>query len=366
MDTCQEQLDKGNSSQSEWPRAILHVDMDAFYVNVHILDHPEDAGIPLVVGGKPDQRGVVSSASYEAREFGVRSAMPTSIALRLCPNLKIVSANWGRIHECSKQVMAILAEYGPVEQMSVDEAYVDLGEWSDPEAAAIQIQAEVKTQTRLPCSIGLSTSKLVAKVASDYKKPEGCKFVKPGVEAIFLSPLPTRVLWGIGPRTAERLGSMGITNCGQLAAANKELLQKKFGRQAGDLIKRARGKDDREVQEDRGIAKTISQEWTFSQDVNDPERLNAQIEKMSTAVARSLQKRNLIAYTIRVKFRWDDFTTFTRQRSIEVGTDDAGQICHMALKIWEENWPEGQKVRLIGVGVSKLEEQEGRQLTFSF
>jgi DNA polymerase-4 len=353
-------------AKTSWPRAILHVDMDAFYVNVHRLDHPEDTHIPLVVGGQPNQRGVVASASYEARKFGVRSAMPTNTALRLCPGLKIVSADWSRIHHCSRQVMEILAAYGPLEQMSVDEAYIDLSQWPSPQRIAPQVRLEVKEKTHLPCSIGLATSKLVAKVASEFEKPEGCTIVAPGDEASFLEPLPTRVLWGIGPRTAERLEEMGISTCGQLAMADKALLRDRFGRQAESLQRRARGEDRREVEAQRGLAKSISQEWTFSRDVDDPRQLESQLEKMATKVAGSLRKRNLVAYTVTVKFRWADFTTFTRQKTLEVGTDDGDAIAHIAISIWKKHWPEGQPMRLIGVGVSKLEAVEGRQLGFGF
>jgi len=356
----------GQNPFPSWPRAVLHVDMDAFYVNVHIMDHPEDAGRPLVVGGKPNERGVVASASYEARQVGIRSAMPTSSAARLCPNLKIVPANWERIRECSHQVMEILAEYGPLEQISVDEAYIDLSEWPDPETAAVRIWAEVRDRSQLPCSVGLATSKLVAKVASDHDKPEGCTLIPPGGEAEFMAPLPTRVIWGIGPRTAEQLVSLNINTCGQLAEAEIESLRAVFGSQAESLKRRARGIDSREVQTVRGMARSISQEWTFQHDVADPELLKARMEKMSFRLARSLQKRNLIAHTIRVKFRWDDFTTFTRQRTIEVGSDDAQVIFQHALAIWEENWPQGKRMRLIGVGVSKLEKPASRQLEFDF
>jgi DNA polymerase-4 len=166
----------------DWPRAILHLDMDAFFVNVHILDHPEDAGIPLIVGGRPEQRGVVASASYEARQFGIRSAMPSSTAVRQCPHVKFVGHSWGKIKECSRQVMAILGEYGPLEKMSVDEAYVDLSDHPDPQALAPEIRQRVKDETGLPASIGLATSKLVAKVASDHDKPEGNTIILPGEE----------------------------------------------------------------------------------------------------------------------------------------------------------------------------------------
>lgn len=340
--------------------------MDAFFVNVHLLDHPEDAGIPLAIGGRPEHRGVIASASYEARRFGVHSAMPSSTALRLCPQLRIVNHTWPRISDCSRQVMGILEEYGPVEKMSVDEAYVDLSGQKEPERLAEAIRRRVKSETGLPASVGLATSKLVAKVASDHGKPEGCTVVRAGMEEGFLAPLPVRVISGIGPRTAERLASLAIYTCGQLATADPQLLEGHFGRQANELRQRAKGADLRAVQAERGLPKSISQERTFSKDVNDPELLKAHLQKMSATIAASLQKRNLVAHTVRVKFRWADFTTFTRQRTIEVGIDDQAHIFAVALAIWQENWPKGQRMRLLGVGVANLEEPQVRQFDFGF
>jgi DNA polymerase-4 len=356
----------GGAEGKPWSRAVLHMDMDAFYVNVHLLDHPEDAGHPLVVGGRPEQRGVVASASYEARQFGIHSAMASGAALRLCPQLRIVSADWNRIHELSRRVMSILEEYGPVEKMSVDEAYVDLTGEADPEALARTIRERVKGETTLPASVGLASGKLVAKVASDFEKPEGCTIVRPGTEEAFLAPQPVRAISGIGPRTAERLAQIAIVTCGQLATADPATLQLAVGRHALELQRRARGVDNRPVQAERGPPKSISQEWTFSRDVNDPEVLKEQLAKMAASVAASLQKRELIAHTVRVKFRWDDFTTFTRQKSVEVGIDDEVRIRRLALALWEEHWPPGQRVRLLGVGVSGLEQPVTRQYDFGF
>lgn len=351
---------------NEWSRAILHLDMDAFFVNVHILDHPEDAGLPLMVGGRPENRGVVASASYEARQFGVRSAMPAKTAVRLCPNLKIVSANWERVRQCSHQVMDILAQYGPVEKMSVDEAYVDLSGQEKPEAIAVAMKTAVTSQTGLPCSVGLATSKLVAKVASEHDKPDGFTVVPPGSEADFLAPLPTRALWGIGPKTAEKLARQGIATCGQLAAANVNELHRAVGSQAESLQKRAAGIDTRPVQAERGPAKSISQEWTFNEDVADPEILRESLRKMCQRVAQSVQKRQLLAHTVAVKFRWADFTTYTRQKTVEVGFDDAQTLFLLAEVIWQEHWPRDKKLRLLGVGVSNLEKPVLRQLGFDF
>lgn len=345
-----------------WPRAVLHVDMDAFYVNVHLLDHPDDAGRPLAVGGKPDERGVVTSASYEARQSGVRSAMPMSAALRLVPQLRIVPPDWPRIRECSKQVMEMLGEYGPLEQISVDEAYIDLTGADDPAGTAAAIRERVPDETGLPASVGLATSKLVAKVASDFNKPRGLTIVPPGEEAAFMAPQSVRVIWGIGPRTEERLTALGIRTCGELAGFDMDRLRASFGRDGESLQRRARGEDERPVETDRGPAKSISQEWTFNRDVADAAVLRDYLEKMSAEVADQLTRNNLLAHTIRVKFRWSDFTTFTRQRSLPVATDDAATIFRVAHALWRENWPDGRPMRLLGVGAASLVEGESRQL----
>lgn len=353
-------LDKTHQA---WPRAVLHLDMDAFYVNVHILDNPAHRGVPLAVGGQPDSRGVVASASYEARKLGVRSAMPMKTAVRLCRNLLIVPANWPRINDCSKQVMDVLHQFGPVEQMSVDEAYVDLSEEDNPVETADLIRKTVKANTGLPCSVGLATSKLVAKVASDFEKPEGFTVVKPAYEASFLAPMPTRALHGVGPKTAEKLTSLNIHTCGDLAGADLLLLRRYFKNQAESLQRRAQGVDRREVVAERGQSKSISQEWTFSQDVRDRAKLKSRLWKMCKKVASSVQRKKLVAHTVTVKFRWSDFTTITRQRSLDVGIDQAEEIYRVALLIWEAHWPEGQPMRLLGVGVSNLDAPQMRQMS---
>jgi DNA polymerase-4 len=340
--------------------------MDAFFVNVHILDHPEDAGIPLIVGGRPEHRGVVASASYEARKRGIHSAMPAITAVRLCPEVKFVNHNWPRIKESSRQVMDILSEYGPLEKMSVDEAYVDLSDHSDPQTLAPAIRQQVKAETGLPASIGLATSKLVAKVASDFDKPEGNTIVLPGEEAAFLAPLPVRVIWGIGPRTAERLSVLFIQTCGQLAAADPADITGEFGSQGDGMQRRAQGIDNRPVEPDRGPPKSISNEWTFNEDINDPAVLLARLEKMILSVGKSLRGSNLMAQTVYLKFRWADFTTFTRQKTLTVPFDSDDDIRLLAHAIWEENWPPGQRVRLLGIGLSKLSEPKQIQLGFNF
>ncbi len=341
---------------------VLHVDMDAFYVNVHLRDHPADAGVPLAVGGRPDERGVVTSASYEARRLGVHSAMPMAQAIRLAPGLRIVPPDWPRIRECSRQVMDLLAQFGPLEKMSVDEAYIDVGEWAGAADVARAVFDRVPAETGLPCSVGLAASKLVAKVASDFQKPRGFTVVPPGEEARFLAPLPARVIWGIGPRTAERLEALGVRTCGELAAADLERLRGVFGREADKMIRRARGIDERPVEPDHGPPKSISQEWTFSRDVADGDALREHLRRMATDVAADLRRHNLLAHTVRVKFRTPDFTTFTRQRSLEVGIDDAEALYRVALAIWSEHWPAGKPMRLLGVAAAGLVEGQSRQL----
>lgn len=341
-------------SETRWKRAILHLDMDAFFVNVHLLDHPEDRGVPLAIGGKPDQRGVVASASYEARAFGIRSAMPMARAVRLCPTLKIARHNWSRIRESSQQVMGILGEYGPLEKMSVDEAYVDISAHEDVEALVERIRQQVKRETNLPASVGLATSKLVAKVASDYDKPEGCTVVPPGEEAAFLGPMSVRALWGIGPRTAERLAALKVTTCGELAMVEETVLAREFGRHGVALRQRAIGHDPRPISTERGPVKSISSEWTFNHDISSPSILKGQLRRLCREVGRSVRQQELQAHTVFVKFRWDDFTTFTRQRTMAVPIRTDRDITRVAIAIWRESWSEGQAMRLIGMGVSKL------------
>ena len=350
------------NEQTHWPRAVLHVDMDAFFVNVHLLDHPEDIGLPIAVGGQPSSRGVVASASYEARQFGVHSAMPSSRALRLCPKIKFVSHNWTRIKDSSKEVMEILRRYGPIEKMSVDEAYIDLSAHQDPEQVALMIRAQVKRETSLPASVGLATCKLVAKVSSDYDKPEGCTIIRPGDEAEFLAPLSVRALWGIGPRTAERLDMLNIQTCGDLAQIDLAHLQQEFGKNAADLQKRAQGIDPRPVDSDPGQTKSISQERTFNTDIDDIEFLEDKIRTMAAGVAQSLEKHNLMAKTVTLKFRWTDFSTFTRQKSVLTPIKTEEEIFQLGVAILQEHW-HGEELRLLGIGVSGLgEPQHGRQL----
>ena len=223
-----------------WPRAILHLDMDAFFVNVHILANPDDKGIPIAVGGgKLGKRGVIASASYEAREFGVRSAMPVHQALKLCSNLKLVPSNRSLIRSCSLKVMEILSRYGTIEKMSVDEAFVDLSLQKNPVALVQTILKRIKAETNLPSSAGLSTSKLVAKIASDFDKPEGFTIVEPGNESKFLAPLEIRKIHGIGPKTASILKGLDVRICSDLVSIDIQKLLPIFGQHSVNLKNKA-------------------------------------------------------------------------------------------------------------------------------
>jgi DNA polymerase-4 len=223
------------------------------------------------------------------------------------------------------------------------------------------MRERVKFDTNCPASVGLASSKLVAKIASDYDKPEGCTIVLPGEEAAFMAPLPVRAISGIGPATAAKLATFNIETCGQLAVYDFASLYASFRNQAESLQRRAQGIDNREVQDDPGQSKSISQENTFNRDIDDRDYLCDQIKKMSESIAKSLRRKNLIAHTVQLKFRWNDFTTFNRQRSVENGIDSAREIERLATAVFDGFW-EGEKLRLIGVGVSNIIEPTGRQL----
>lgn len=350
------------AGSSAWPHAIAHLDMDAYYVNVYLLDHQQDRGMPLAVGGRPGSRGVVMSASYEARAFGVRSAMPANRALRRCPKLKFVSVDWDRIHECSDQVMDILRSHGVTQPVSVDEAFVDLSEQAEPPAVARKMQATVLEKTGLPCSVGLATTRLVAKVASDFEKPAGCTIVAPGTEAEFLAPMNTRALWGIGPKMAERLRGLDIHSCGQLASADIQRLKAGLGNYALELQAMARGIDHSQVRATRGDAKSISNERTFTRDSTDEEYLKNIVEELSCKVGSRLREAQLVARTVTLKLRYRGFDTYTRQKSLKAALDSDNDTFRLVWGLLTTNLEPERPVRLIGVGVSKLSPRAEQRL----
>ncbi len=349
--------------QSNRVRKILHLDLDAFFCAVEELKNPSLAGKSFAVGGKPNQRGVISSCSYPARAKGVHSAMPTSQAQRLCPELILISGGYADYSAKSSEVMAILHNVsGVVEPLSIDEAFIDVSDLLDScEDIAHRIQDEVFEKTRLPCSIGAASNKLVAKIASDQGKarsktnsyPMAILVVQPGDEASFLAPLKTSAMWGVGPKFAIALATAGMHTLGEVAARSPKELEKLFGIHGTELHAHAFGIDNRPLTLDRE-AKSISQEITFAQDIADPKLLKQTLRDLSAKVAYRMRQDDVCARVVRLKIRWSDFSTHTRQIRLEHPTDQDGIISSVAEKLWREIWTDGKPVRLIGVGGSDL------------
>ena len=347
------------------PRTILHLDLDAFFCAVEEIHDPSLRGKAFAVGGRPDERGVVASCSYAARQFGVRSAMPMSRAIRLCPGLLIVSHRHGAYGEMSHKVMERLGALTPLlEQISIDEAFLDLSDLREPAAQiARRLQAQINNELQLPCSIGMASNKLVAKIANEVGKkaakgnapPNAITIVPAGEEAAFLAPLPVSMLWGVGPKTEARLAELGIRTIGDIAKWAEADLGSRFGENGRDLARHARGVDDRPVVTERET-KSISQEVTFSRDVRDDAVLVHTIKEQSAEVARQLRRSNLAGATVKLKLRWPDFTTLTRQTTLRMPSDQEDEIASTALALLAKVRAPGKAVRLIGVGVSGLQE----------
>jgi DNA polymerase-4 len=341
---------------------VAHLDLDAFFAAVEELENPELKKVPLVVGGDPHGRGVVATANYVARGFGIHSAMAAAEALRRCPHAVFVRPRHPVYKEYSREVWSRVREMVPtVEQVGIDEGYLDLGEvapdFDDARALAEAVQAVVRARTRLSCSLGVATSKVVAKIASDRRKPGGLVAVRPGRERGFLAPLSIRILPGVGPRAEERLVRAGITTIGDLADLDDDALRLLMGGKVGrELRDRARGIDPRalEVSTERI---SISQEETFARDVGDPERLHDELRRMSVRVAEYLRGRGQVARTVTTKVRYPDFTIRTRSTSLPVGTDDAERIGELACALLDRALLDrAGPLRLVGVGVSGLED----------
>jgi DNA polymerase-4 len=351
-------------------RKVLHLDLDAFYCAVEELRDPSLRGKAFAVGGRPDQRGVVSSCSYAARRFGVRSAMPTVQALRACPDLILVSGHYQAYQDASEQVMQRVNNLTPfVEQLSIDEAFLDVSDLPEPaEVIARQLQGRINQELGLPCSLGVASNKLVAKIANNVGKsshrsdtpPNAVTVVPPGHEEAFLAPLPVRELWGIGPKTAERLAALDIRTIGDLARASEANLRQHFGKYGHLMVLRAKGIDDSPVVSEHE-ARSISQETTFVKDVSDGVVLRHTLRRMSEQVGRRLRRHGLCGTTVKIKLRWSDFTTLTRQTTLEQPTDLDSVICVAAEQLFDRTWPRGRPVRLLGVGVSGFGAQ-ARQL----
>ena len=336
-------------------RQILHVDLDAFFCSVEEIRNPDLRDKAFVVGGSPKGRGVVTSASYPARRFGIKSAMPMSRALRLHPDLIIVSSNHGNYSEHSRQVMDFLRGAVPVmQQMSIDEAFLDISD--DPRGgkqAALEMQLAILERFKLPTSWGVAANKLVAKIATDVGKPKGLVVVPSGKEATFLAPLPVGMMWGVGPKSSERFAEYGIRTIGDLATLPETRLTQLFGARGMDLAARAKGLDDRPVQElhDR---RSVSAERTFPKDVDSMQDLRRHLLHLSERVGTRLRRAEVVGSTVRIKLRWPDFSTFTRQMRLSQPTDQDGEIYAAALKLFTDNWRPGKALRLLGVGIADL------------
>ena len=346
----------------------FHLDMDAFFVSVEELFDPSLKGKPVVVGGRANERGVVSAASYAARKFGVHSAMPLRTAYKLCPQAIFVEGHRERYREYSGRVYEVLQQFSPrVEMASIDEAYLNLASTErllgPPLAAAHRLHEAVKQATNLNCSIGAAQSRLVAKIASDQAKPNGVLWILPGHEASFLAPLEVRKIPGVGKVTERNLHSCGIRKVGDLASLEERFLEEHFGKWGLALAGKARGLDaggwfDNEVGE-RGDPKSISHEHTFSVDTAEAGTLDAMLVRLAEMVARRLRDHRLWAKTVQIKLRYSDFSTFTRARTLEHATQIDAELAGAARDLFHKAW-NGKTIRLLGVYAQHLEPAEGQ------
>ena len=340
--------------------AILLVDLDAFFASVEQLDHPAWRGKPVIVGGDADKHGVVSTASYEARPYGVRSAMPSSTARRLCPDAIWTHGRFDRYREVSNAIMAILRSETPhVQQVSIDEAFLDVTPTvvnrEHPVRVAQRIQRRVE-ELGVTCSIGAGTSKTIAKIASDMDKPRGLTVVYPGSERDFLAPLPVRVMSGIGASAEEKLKSRGIRTLGQLADADLRMLERVFGKLGRVMHVRANGGDDAPVEQDDAV-KSVSNEMTFATDLTRREDVEAAIATMAAKVGRRLRRKGLRGRTLALRVKFGDLSVRSVQRQLPRPSDDELAYTPLLYAMVDEVWRPGTPLRLIGVGMSGFSEE---------
>jgi DNA polymerase-4 len=347
-------------------RTILHCDLDAFYASVEQRDHPEYRGKPVIVGGGPNERGVVSAASYEARTFGVHSAMPLREAAKRCPQGIFVPGRFEAYEEASDAVMALFAVRTPlVEPISLDEAFLDVTGsahlFGGPEACARELKRDVREQVGLVLSVGMASNKLCAKVASDLRKPDGFVIVPRGGEAAFLAPLPLARLWGVGPKTRTVLEDLGMRTIGDLAAADPALLEARLGEHGGTIVRRAKGiDDDREVVADPGDPKSIGHAHTFDQNTLDRAQIESTLLRLSEGVGRRLRRHKLRGRTVTLQLRVAPFETRTRQRTLHDPTSDDLAIYETARSLLRDALAADRDagrvspVRLVGVTMSGL------------
>ncbi|MEJ2189632.1 MAG: DNA polymerase IV [Acidobacteriota bacterium] len=339
-------------------RRILHCDMDCFYAAVHMRDDPQLQGKPVVVGGDPSGRGVVAAASYEARAFGIHSAMPAAQALRRCPHAVFLRPDFIRYRRESEAIFTIYRELTPIIQpLSLDEAYLDvsehLGAFGSATAVAQEIRRRVRSERDLTVSVGVGPNKLVAKIASDFDKPDGLTVVRPSEVEGFLAQLPVRRLYGVGPAAERSLGEIGVTTVEELRDISIDRLIDRFGQWGRVLWERARGIDERPVRTSRE-RKSLSTERTFATNLRNPDEIDEVLDAMAAEVARGLARRNLAACTVTVKVRYPDFTTPTRSHTLPVPTADDAVIAAAARELVRRTDACRRSIRLLGVGASNL------------
>lgn len=356
--------DSPHAAAAEATAAILHVDMDAFFVSVELLARPELKGLPVVVGGQRDQRGVVTSASYEARRFGVHSAMPLRTAAKLCPQAIFLDGHHELYGEWSDRVAAILAKYSPIVEMaSIDEAYLDLAGTErlhgPPLSAANKLLREITAATSLPCSGGLGASRLIAKVASDQAKPRGLVWVPAGSEAAFLAPLAARRIPGIGKVTESALKTFGVETIAQLQVFTQERLEELFGKWGTALYRKARGIDSYEFFVD-AEAKSLSHNQTFGADTNDPEKLHATLSHLCQKVSKRLRDAGLYARTVTLTIRFADFRTITRSQTLAEPSDLDAVFLKTVLDLFTRSWSGTAMLRLVGVALTGFSSGSGQ------
>jgi DNA polymerase-4 len=347
-------------------RRILHCDMDCFYAAVEVRDDPSLAGKPVVVGGKPESRGVVAAASYEARRYGIHSAMSSAVAARRCPDLVFLRPDFSRYRRESEAIFAIFHDFTPlVQPASLDEAYLDvtdcLGRWGSATAIAREIRRRVREERRLTVSVGVGPNRLVAKIASDFDKPDGLTVVKPSQVEAFLAPLPVRRLHGVGPATEEALAALGVKTVADLRRLDVEALVQRFGKWGEALHQFARGIDDRPVTLDRE-RKSLGTETTYACDLHALAEKEGEIARLAAEVAEDLQKRRLLARTVTIKVRYADFTTVTRGHTFAVACCDAATLGWHASALLRRTEAAARPVRLLGVTASNLLEGAPVQL----
>ncbi len=339
-------------------RRILHCDMDCFYAAVHVRDDPSLRGKPVVIGGSPEGRGVVAAASYEARRYGIHSATPAARAVRLCPHAVFLKPEFARYRAESKLIFDIFRSFTPVVQpVSIDEAYLDLTErlepWGSATAAAREIRRRVCAERGLTVSIGAGPNRLVAKIASDFRKPDGLTVVAPKRVQAFLDPLPVRSLPGVGPATEKRLERLEVRTVAELRAVPLDRLESRLGRFGATLFRYARGVDERPVRTSRK-RKSLSCERTYVCDLTELAAMDEQIGRLADEVGRGLARRSLSACTVTLKVRYADFTTVTRSRTLSAPTADPRQIAAVGRELLRRSEAGERAVRLLGVGGSNL------------